>query len=246
MDDEKQRERLNQPPARHLFPRFNFIPKSTPSFLSQAVQADEEWGQWLVHKSSSLLLLPPHTCPCSSVGPPHGSQFLSEEPVPAWDLHAVLSGNICLLQPGPIHRLQRNSCFYCSLFHGVQEIPAVTVVSSKPSMGCRGISSPGKSMLWPRGTSFPLFFPDLGVHRTVSHTFCSFILCLCDMFFPFLKHILPEVVPLWLKGALCPAADLLELAVPLLAIPAALSPPQPWPVNSRHAGRLYLPKFSWI
>lgn len=125
---------------------------------------------------------------------------------------AVLSGSIHLLQPGPVHRLQRNSCFYHSLFHGVQEIPAL--LWSLPNLPWAA----GESLLQanlcsgPWVASFPLFFPDLGVHRTVSHTFCSFIFCLCDFFLPFLKYVLPEVVPVWLKGALCPTAGLLEPA----------------------------------
>lgn len=146
------------------------------------------------------------------MGPPHESQFLSEELVPAWALHglqffqAISACSNLVLSTG----CREIPAFTVVSSIRVQEIPALTVVSSRPSMGCRGISSPGKSMLWRWGTSFPLFFPDLGVHRTVSHTFCSFILCLHDIFFPFLKYILPEVVPLWQKGTLCPAADLLE------------------------------------
>lgn len=122
MDGEKQRERLNQPPV-------TFSPGSTsfpnllplPSCPKQHRRMGNG-GQWLVHNSSSLLLLPPHTCPCSSVGRPHGPQFLSEEPVPAWALHGLQFFQAV------------STCSNLVLSTGCREIPAFTIVSS---MGCK-------------------------------------------------------------------------------------------------------------
>lgn len=142
-----------------FFPRLNFttsFPTLPPPF-SPSSMGEMGVAVSLQHcLSSSFLKL----FLCSSVRTLCGLQFLTQKPALAWALHSCSVQAISISsshQYGILHGLQCGYLFWCNPLQGLQGITCSTVISSKTSMGCRGISA-----LVPGNTSFPLF-SDLGV-----------------------------------------------------------------------------------
>lgn len=149
----------------HLTPFFSPRLNVTTSFptlpppLSPSSTGEMGVAVSLQHCLSSSFLLKLFLC--SSVHTLCGLQFLTQEPALAWAFHSCSVQAISISsihQHGILHGLQCGYLFWCNPLQGLQGITCSTVISSKTSMGCRGISA-----LVPGNTSSPLF-SDLAVH----------------------------------------------------------------------------------
>ena len=174
----------------------------------------------------------------SSVGPSHVVQFLQAQAAPAWVPHGVTSPASKLapawapLPTGPrilpetcssMDSPQGHSLLWTSTCSGVGPHPGCRWRSAPPwtSMGCRGtacltvifitgcrgVSAVAAGAPPPPPSSLTLVSAELFLTRIVtpsSH---------CRFFFPLLKHVIPEALPLSLMGsALASSRSILELA----------------------------------
>jgi len=136
---------------------------------------------------------------------PHGVTSPASRPAPAWALHGVTASFTHSPAPawGPFHGLLMDLCSTVDL-HGLQG-------DSLPHHGLlHGLQGNLCSSTW--STSSSSFFTDLGVCRIVSLTSSQSSLPCCS-FFPLLKYIILEVLPLSLMGsALASGGSILELS----------------------------------
>ena len=142
--------------------------------------------------------------PCSGVGFPRGHSLLGHPPALAWGPPRAAGGYCSTMD---LHGLQVEICSTMDL-HGLQGTACLTMGCTT---GCRGISAPAPGAAAPPPSALALV-----VCRAVAlpHTLAALPrLLLCSRFFPFLKYVIPEVLPPSLMGlALVSGESVLEPA----------------------------------